>query len=60
MDKMKVGFFNPATGTFMVVENVNEFRSLMERLTAQRKCQQEVEFRRRLANEKFDDFDHVV
>jgi hypothetical protein len=29
MDKSKFGFFNPATQTFMVIENVEEFNKLM-------------------------------
>ena len=60
MDKVKFGFFNPATETFLVVENAEEFRVLVERLTEQKREREEVEFRHRLMHEKFDDFDYVV
>ena len=41
MDKVKFGFFNPATETFLVVENTHEFRLLMERLSMQKREREE-------------------
>lgn len=37
MDKAKFGFFNPSTETFMVVENIEEFKVLVQKLIQQKK-----------------------
>ena len=60
MDKPKVGFYNPSTQTFMIVESKNQFKNIMEILTQQKRRQEEEEFCHRLAEEKYDDFDDVV
>ena len=60
MDKTKLGFYNPSTQTFLIVESKQQFKNIMEILTEQRRRQEEEEFSHRLAHEKYDDFDDVV
>ena len=50
MDKAKFGFFNPSTETFMIVENVEEFKILVQKLVDQKRQEEELEFRKRLAH----------
>ena len=38
MDKNKLGFYDPSTGTFMVVENEEVFKMVLRELSNQQKA----------------------
>lgn len=60
MDERKLGFFNPSTNTFIVIEEEEEFKKILQKLQIKQKQTFSNEFERRLAREKFDDFDYIV
>lgn len=60
MDERKLGFFNPSTNTFIVIEQQEEFKKILQKLQIKQKQTLSNEFERRLAREKFDDFDYIV
>ena len=60
MSKRQFGFFCQSTKTFIAIENEEDFKNLMLSVLQQEKVCRDQEFKNRLANEMFDDFDYVV